>query len=523
MLHENAAEWQEAMREEYLSLQENQTWAYVGTSGSTGSKPIGCRWVFRTKINHDGSKRFKARLVIKGYEQSDFGETFAPVAKHTSLRMMLAQAALHQWEIDQMDVVTAFLNPPIDDEIYMQAPEGTDWLDPEIQEGSVCRLIKALYGLKQAPRLWYNHIDEHLRSMGFVQSQNDPTLYISSALVTENVYILLYVDDLLVASGSRSLVDQTKNLLSERYRMTDLGPAKQFLNIRIDRLINGSICLSQERFVDTILERFGMTSCNGVATPMEPGACLVRSTSENAEDSDICDPDQHTLYQSLVGSIMYLMTSTRPDLAFTISSLSKFLAKPTTVHLAAAKRVLRYLKQTKNYGLTYRTLDQDQDGQLMGFTDSDWAGDRDDRKSTSGYAFTLQGAAICWKSRKQTVIALSSTEAEYISCSEAAREAIWLQRLFLDLSGSTPDSTPMLLYADNQSAIKLSENPRFHERTKHIDIRYHFLRQAHENGQITVKYLATADMTADILTKSLPRDAHQRHTTGMGLIAVPKQ
>lgn len=222
-------------------------------------------------------------------------------------------------------------------------------------------------------------------------------------------------------------------------------------------------------------------------------------------------------YQSLVGSLMYLMLSTRPDLAFMISTLSKYASAPTPEHLSAAKRVLRYLKETMDTALTYSS--RHFETLLEGYSDSDWAGDRDDRKSTSGYVYTLGGTAISWKSKKQAVVALSSTEAEYIGTSEAAREAIWIWRLFDDLSQhlQQQQQQPQQLYVDNQGAIKLTENPRFHERTKHIDIKYHFVQEAHEKGLINVKYVPTEDMTADIMTKALPLERHWKHMEGMGL------
>lgn len=511
--HVNAVKWKEAMRREHASHAENRTWDYV--SAPRGCKPLSCRWVLLTKNLQDGGIRHKARLVAKGYLQKDPGETFAPVAKLTSLRMLLALAARNQWEIDQMDVVTAFLNPPINEEIFMTLPEGTDWLEPKLvsSRNTVCKLNKALYGLKQSPRLWYKHIAAFFKSIGFEQSTNDPALYVRSSTGSAPVLILLYVDDLLIASGSRELVDLNKARISKQYKMTDLGPAKRFLNLQIERLSNGDIRLGQSIYVERILERFDMSSCNGTATPMETKRKLA-STQDSNPQLAVSDDTQKALYQSLIGNIMYLMTSTRPDLAFALSALSQHLVAPTEADLQAAKRVLRYVSKTRHLALTYSRSPV---SEITGFTDSDWAGETEARKSTAGYVFTLQGAAISWKSKKQTIVALSSTEAEYIGSTEAAKEAIWLQRLYSDLNPGIASPPPLPLYVDNQGAIKLAENPRFHERTKHIDIKYHFVREAREQGLIDVNYLSTAEMTADVLTKALSRDAHQRHTTGMGL------
>jgi len=397
------ANWKHAIKAVFQSLIENKTWTYCSMV-LVSAHPIGCKWVYVMKTNPDGSRHFKARLVIKGYEQTNIGDTFAPVAKLASLHMILALAALNGWEIDYMDVVTAFLNPPINDEIYMVLPEGIDWLDPgKPASMTVCKLNKALYGLKEVPRLWYEEIDRFLLSEGFRKSVNNPNLYLCS----DCELILLYVDYLLLTAKDRTWINNTKVRLHSRYKMSDLGPARKFLSLEIDWLPNGYIQLHQKPFILNVLQRFNMQECNGVHTPMEPGRRLVA-----AQDSDKLIDQRE--YQSLVGSLMYIAVRTRPDLAFALSVLSKYNSKPTTDHLLATKRVLRYLMETSGMALVYGSVDK-----LIGYTDSDFAGDLNDRKSTSGYVFTLAGAAVSWKSKKQSLVSLSSTEAEYIACSEA--------------------------------------------------------------------------------------------------------
>ena len=305
------------------------------------------------------------------------------------------------------------------------------------------------------------------------------------------------------------MIERVKTLLTTAYRMADLGLARQLLNIKIERFSTPNkedlstththvkfiyhIRLSQEQFIDELLQRFGMIECNGTRTPLETGhdlRVLDKTSPETHSGVSSQSINRSVLilkaYQSLVGSLMYLMLSTRPDLAFTISTLSKFkfASVPLPMHLAVAKRVLRYLKTTKTLAPSFSS--EQRDAQLVGFSDSDWGGERDDQKSTSGYVFTIGGTEISWKSKKQAVVALSSTEAEYIGTSEATREAIWPQRLLLEITESNQPTHLQLLFADNQGAIKLAENPHFHERTKHIDIKYHFVRQAYENGLITV-------------------------------------
>ena len=400
--------WRAAMRSEYKSLLDNKTWTPAMLTSST--VPIlSCKWVYRTKVEADDSIRHRARLVVRGFEQVEHGETFAPVARLTTVRMLLAVSALKNWKVHHMDVTTAFLNPSIGDEIvYIRPPEGFEWLDPDLysQEGSrVLRLKKALYGLKEAPRLWFRDIDAYLHSIGFKSSMSDSNLYLSPAII-----LVLYVDDVLLASSSISELQRVKKMLLLKYKMKDLGLVRQFLGLEVYQS-SGRIQVSQEKFITTILRRFGLENCNGLFTPMDPKQLRPTPGEDNQQ---LSTEDQH-LYQSMVGSIMYAMTGTRPDLAYAISVLSKHLASPQRNHLAIAKRVLRYLKQTKDLHLSYSRSENSRSTTPYGFTDADWAGDTGDRKSTGGYTFLLANAAVSWKSKKQNIVALSSTEAEYIS------------------------------------------------------------------------------------------------------------
>ena len=444
--------------------------------------------------------------MIKGYEQIpgiDFGETFAPVARLVSFRLLVALTALNEWEMHHMDVSIAFLNPPIDGEIYMQLPEGIEWLESSRPVSTaVCKLKKALFGLKQAPRLWYDHIDKFFQTIQLHRSLNDCNLYIAS---DNKLLLLLYVDDILIVSKDPSRIKAIKEQLHAQYKMNDLGEARRFLGIEIERKA-GCLQINQSRFIQTILQRFDMQECNGVYTPMETGQKLLLATDRD-------ELVESSKYQSLIGSLMYLVVGTRPDIAFAVATLSKFNAKPTYNHFLAAKRILRYLQQTANFSLVYKHSK----AQMNGYSDSDFAGDPRDRKSTSGYAFILGGAAISWRAKKQSLVSLSSTEAEYIGYSEATREAIWLRRLYHEITQTNP--APQLLQCDNQGALKLCENPKFHERAKHIDIKYHFVRDSFHQGLIELSYIPTTDMVADIMTKAVPRDTHHRHVRNLGLLA----
>jgi hypothetical protein len=475
-----SAHWQAAMREEYSSLLENKTWETCERRDAhqTGKHAIGCKWVFKTKTNADGSLRYKARLVIKGYEQvpgEDFDETFAPVARLETFRLVLALAAANGLQIHQMDVVTAFLNPDIDGEVYMELPPGVEnsWLWPEstdqIQEiphDAICRLLKALYGLKQAPRLWFKHIDSFLKKLGFHPSDNDANLYIS-----EDAWILLYVDDLLIVSKSERQIAEIKRRLSDQYRMTDHGAAKQFLGLELRRY-GDKLYVGQHRFALKVIRRFEMHDAYPQTTPLDPGSRLVKATKGDR----LVDANE---YRALIGSLMYLMRATRPDLAFTLSALSKHNEKPTSEHLQAAKHVLRYLKGTIEMALVYEKSMRNGPVEITNYTDSNWASDLNDHNSTFRYIFKLAGVVVTWSSQKQSLVVQSMTEAEYIGCSEVAREVVWLHRLLQDLQAEYPINPPLTLHADNQGSIKLTENSRFHGRTKHIEIRYHFVREAH--------------------------------------------
>jgi len=548
------------MKEELDALDKNKTWDLVDedTILKSGKRVIGCKWVYKLKRNADGSRRFKARLVIRGFEQEygiDYTETFAPVAKFVTVRILLALAAQYDWEIEQMDVITAFLNPLLQEEVYMELPEGYALpKDCPCTSGGriVCRLRKCLYGLKQAPRAWYTDIDAHLSSLGFTRSKEDYNLYIS-----KHVLLLLFVDDMLLFAPKMDTIRVVKELLYSKYRMSDLGPVQQFLGLQVvrDRQAR-AIHINQAPYIEALLKRFQMDNCIGISTPMDPNCQL------EAALPGYTAPRDHLLeYQQVIGSIMYAMLGTRPDLAFTVSTLSKYCSNPTPEHAIAAKRTLRYLRKTINVGIIFKGQENPAIAEaiagasptttgITGFTDSDWAGDVDSRKSTSGYVFLLYGGAISWKSTKQSVVATSSTEAEYIACSEAAKEALWIRRLHAEIKGTTlpgledryqheadiqdqiralritsppttvPQQNPQIILADNQGAIKLSKNPQHHNRTKHIDVRYHFIRKCNQDGLIELAYIPTTEMVADILTKALPRVKHDKHMLGMGMEAV---
>lgn len=493
--------WSRAIRDEFSAHQKNQTYEIIPLP--LDKTAIGCKWVFKTKYNAQGDMHFKARLVAKGYEQEygvHYQETYAPVARLTSMRLLLALAAWFQWEVEQLDVVTAFLNPHLSEEIYMEPPEGM-----ELEVGKVLRLNRTLYGLKQSPYEWYSDMHKKLMTLGFRRSTEDPNIYVSTLV---QCILLLYVDDILLA-GPQGPVSQIKQDLMKLYRMKDLGKVSLFLGMQIER-DSHRIRIHQKRYIDKLLERFNMSSSHGITTPLS-----IKNDLHEARDNDkILDYDDRKQYQAIVGGLMYLMTATRPDLAFTLSRLSKFNAKPTTKHIEAAKHALRYIKYTSDMGLVYGGRDTE----LYGYTDSDFAADVDNRKSTSGYVFLLNGACVHWQSKQQSLLARSTHQAEYVAMANASYETSYLRRLIADIHPDCHPTHPTTLYADNQSAIITAQSGRdVSPRSKHIDIRYHITREALSNGILRLEYIRTTEMTADILTKALPRELHEKHILSMGL------
>ena len=508
-------EWAIGIEEELEALEKNKTWSTVNLP--PGKKPIGNKWVFKQKINPDNSIRYKARLVAKGYEQRygiDFKETFAPVVNMRTDRVLLALAAALDLLIHQMDVKTAFLNGDLEEEVYMDLPEGyEERYNSSYCEKPVLKLNKSLYGLKQAPRVWNKSLHVYLTSLGFKQSEADYALYIR-----RDGIIIVYVDDLKILARDIDAIEDIKTKLKTKYEMTDLGETKRFLGVDILRnREQKSIIISQKNYIEQILHRFGMHECKPMKTPLPPGLKLEAHTEAEAT------PEDRLLYQSMLGSIMYAMLWTRPDLGYAVSLLGRFSANPGSSHWNCMKHVLQYLKGTENVGIKYQGNTA---FNFHGYSDSDWAEDRQTRRSTSGNVFMMAGGAISWASKRQATDAASSTEAEYIAAAFVAKEIIWLRTLLLDLEQQCVDPTERrnppatLLYGDNTGSNSIARNPEHHQRTKHIDVVYHFILERVETKEINVKYISTADMTADILTKSLPYEKHCRHSEQMGLIDI---
>lgn len=520
-------EWISAMADEMASILTKDTWTLVDRAEAP--KVIGSRFVLRNKFGTDGIlQKRKARVVARGFAQSygkDFHETYAPVARLGSIRAAVALAARDGMYIRQYDVETAYLNGHLDEEVFMELPQWTgEALENIVRHGGrdratiekaasmsrqmasgdkVCRMNKALYGLKQAGRAWYERLDAELQSLGAIPTKADPCVY-TTGRGGNFTMIIIYVDDILVMSRSEEQILEFGKALSQVFEIKDLGEVKRCLGMDFTRS-KGGIFVNQRTYISDVLRRFRMLECNPVATPMDPGIRLERGNPWSEEDGE------RPPYRELIGCLLYLSVATRPDIAHATSSLSQYNDGFSKAHWNAAKRVLRYLKGTIDVGLFYRS----EDNSMKGYADADWAGSKDDRRSYTGYAFLVAGGAVSWDSRKQRTVALSTAEAEYMALAEAAKEAIYLRRLLQELGSRVCSIT---LHSDNVSAQKLALNPVHHARTKHIDIRYHFIREVVQSGQVIVDHVASGDMAADILTKPLPRDPHRTCSGLLGLV-----
>ena len=486
----DAINWEQAIKAELDSIERNQVWTLV--EPPVDRKPIKTKWVFKKKLGPDGSvKTFKARLVAQGFSQKlgiDYEETFSPVVRFESVRTVLALSAQNNLDVHHMDVQSAFLNGELSETVYVTQPEG---FAIKGKEHLVCKLQKSLYGLKQSPKCWNNQLDNYLKSLNFKQSDIDSCIY-TCGNDNNLTIIAVYVDDILIAGHSVESINNIKIDLANRYKMKDLGKLSYFLGVNVSQ--DNDIFINQASYTKLLLEKFDFINAKPVSTPGDVSN-IHEPANENSELFDIVK------YQSAIGSLLYLSTKTRPDITFAVCNLAKFCSQPTTKHWSAIKRIFRYLKGTINFGIKYCKADT---SKCIGFSDADWAGDKTDRRSTSGYCFKIGSGLVSWRSNKQSCVALSTAEAEYVALSAAAQEAVWIKNLLNELNFH--DKSPITLYEDNQSAICLTKNNSNHPKTKHIDIKYHYVRDVIDRNDICVKYCPTSEMLADIFTKNLPCD-----------------
>lgn len=490
--HQDPA-WVKSMQDEFDSLIDNGTWELVELPA--GRKVVKNKWVY--KVKSDG--RLKSRLVAKGFTQVagvDFDETWSPVGRKASLKMLINLVLRKRWSWKQMDVDTAFLNSVLDEEIYMSQPQG-------FEDGTdrVCRLRKSIYGLKQASRAWYNTLREFLESQGLKRSRVDPCIYLADGII-----VFVYVDDIIIAGDNEARVEELSNCFKKRFKMKDLGQPRRILGLDLIESMDG-IMLSGESIITSLLKRYKMHGSRHVSTPLDPNQAMLPNSDSQA------DEESQSTFASVMGTLLYVANTFRPDISYAVSVLSQFTSNPSEDHWRHLKRVLRYLNGTLNYGLFFPRRDVLLPV-LRGFTDADY-GSCFTRKSRTGYAFFVGSSLISWSSRKQSVIALSTCEAEYYALTEGGKEAMHLKKLFWELENQCPfpdDATPdpVTIYCDNQSTIFVSKNPAEHKMMKHVDLRYKWIQEKVEQGEFQVEYVSTKDQVADIFTKALMSESFAR-------------
>ena len=508
--HESA-KWKEAMDNEMQSMEDNQVWELVDPT--PGCKPIGCKWVFKKKTDMDGKvNTFKARLVAKGFTQThgvDYDETFSPVAMLKSIRILLAIAAFHDYEIWQMDVKTAFLNGKLSEEVYMTQPEG--FVHPK-HPNRVCKLKKSIYGLKQASRSWNLCFDEKIKEFGFSKSVDEPCVYVRAS-GSAVVFLVLYVDDILLIGKDIPTLQSVKTWLGKCFSMKDLGEAAYILGIKIYRDRSRKLLgLSQSTYIDKVLKRFKMEDSKKGNLPMSHGVILSKTQCPSSQEE--LEVMKRVPYASAVGSIMYAMLCTRPDVSCALSLTSRYQGNPGQAHWVAVKNILKYLRRTKEMFLIFGG---EEELKVKGYSDASFQTDRDDCRSQSGFVFLLNGGAITWRSSKQDTVADSTTESEYIAASEAAKEAVWIRKFIRDLGVVPSISDPIEIFCDNEGAVALAKEPRAHKRTRHIPRKYHLIREMIESGEVAISRVTSEGNLADPFTKPLSQASHDSHTMAIGV------
>lgn len=506
MQSQHRLEWQKAMQKEFSTAESMGTWQLVKRAElPAGVNVVTVKWVLKRKHDESGNPtEFKARITPHGYKQVegvDFYETYAQVGMYKTLRVLLALTAQYDLELEQMDVPSAFLNAELDEEIYMELPEGFQ------QPGMIVKLLKALYGLKQGPRCWWLLITAFIKEkMKYTQCVSDACFFFKKSRTGGMMYLYLFVDDFQTAYYKRDAAEwcEMKQLLVDEFRTKDLGQSVWMLGMKITRnRAARTITLDQETYITKALEKFGLDECRTVVTPEQIG--VDESVDSNGTLDTTVD---QTEYMQLVGTLLYSATSTRLDTMHAVQRLSARLQSPTVRDMNAAKRVFRYLSGTRSIGLIFDGSQPRLNVTVEAFSDSDWANDKIDRKSISGWVAKLNGSPVSWSSKKQRTVALSTCEAELYAECEAVKEILWLRGLMTELQLIV--DTPSVIHCDNQSTVHVSKNGVKSERTKHVDVKYNFITDTITSGVIQSKWISTTDQQADLFTKPLSREVFVR-------------
>ena len=494
------AEWREAADIEYNALQSMGTWEKEPIELPPGRTAIGSKWVFKVKYNPDGTiRKFKGRIVALGCHQEegvDYNETYAPTMRSSTLRIVLAAANQNDFDINQSDVSNAYLHADLKETIYLRQPDG--YRDGT---GRVLVLCKPLYGLKQSAMLWNGKLTTTIQEYGGVQSQNDPCLFtIRDDMDNLLIMIATHVDD-LVQAGNETEIQRFQDRLDEQFKVVHEGELRYILGMEVKRdYEKNTLGVVQRKYSLDVVEKFGMKACNVKNTPLPGGFKLAPKSQEDEEDTD-------APYRQLVGSVMYLATCTRPDLSYAMCVLTRRFDTPTKATWEAANMVLKFIKGTPDTGLLYK---QSKSPQLVAFVDSDWAGEEETRKSTTGYVIMFCGSPVSWRAGLQKNVSTSSTEAEYVALCECTKEVVYLRRI-VEECGCKQDG-PTTIHVDNEAAVKLAHNQYGGRRTKHIELQFHFTRSKIMSGEVILTRISSAENPADIFTKALAFPAFRKHS-----------
>lgn len=497
----DAKEWKAAIQQEYHSLLSNGTWEVAELP--PGRKALTTKWVLKKKLGPHGQLlKYKARMVARGFQQIegyDYTETYSGVVKAAAYRLLFSMIVPLGWICHQMDVVTAFLNGEVYEEIYVCPPQGYP------QPGKVLRLRKALYGLKQSPRLWYRKLRQWLCDNGWTISKYDECVFYNT---DRHLIITVYVDDINIFGPNELAIEPFKRQIGKAFKMTDAGLAQWYLGLQLDWK-EGGLHIHQQGFVNQSLNKYGLLGASPSAIPIDPTKKMQKETESAAE------PDFKKRFMSMTGTLNYLQSKTYYPLAFPVSLVSRYMTNPNQGHMDAVLQMFRFIATSPTLGLWIPNSKEntDNDHPITGFVDSDWGGCSDTGRSTTGWVFAYNGCPVSWSSQRQKTVSSSSTEAEYIAASDACKEALWLKGFHNEIApvlGLDPTHT-IELNIDNASAIKLTRNPEFHGRTKHINIRHHFIRECVEGGEIEPRWISGTSNPADLFTKALPKARFWEH------------
>jgi uncharacterized protein (DUF2164 family) len=477
--------WRKTMFDKMRAPVKNDTWDMIPRPSDKNT--VGCKWVYTTKHTpEENVERFKARLVAKGYTQKygvDYEETFAPVAKMNIVRTLISCAVNFGWDLFQLDVKNIFLHGDLKEEVYMEIPSG---FENEKLKGKVCRLKQSLYGLKQSSRAWFDRFFMVMKKLDYQQNNADHIMFIRKK--EEKICILVvYVDDIVLTNNDPTEMKRIKASLAIEFEMKDLGELRYFLGIEAARSKKG-VVLSQQKYVLDLLNDTGMLGCRPASTPIDPNHKLIGGIGDQVDRGQ---------YQRLVGRLLYL-THTRPDIAYAVSVVSRYMHDLRVPHQEVVYQILRYLKNCPGKGVLFS---KNGHTKIEVYTDADWAGCLDDRKSTSGYCSFVGGNLVSWRSKKHNVVARSTPEAEYRAMTQGVSEGLWLCRLLQELRWLKDE--PIMLYCDNKAVINIANNPVQHDRTKHVEIDRHFIKNKLDEGIVCMPFVGIKKQIADIFTKWL--------------------